>query len=192
MAVQQPLAKGSEDLMWKNIFDLFMAFFRASILSYGGGPASIPLMQAEVVNRYRWFDKNGFADALAIGNTLPGPIAPKMAAYIGYNVSGVLGAVSAVVATVLPTALAMVLLAGVLLKFKDSLRLRAMLKVAKPIVVILLLQASVDLMTKANYYNYIPFAISITAAALVFWLKVNPAFIIAGGLLFGFTFYKFI
>lgn len=178
--------------MLKILTNLFMAFFRSSILSYGGGPASIPLMQNEVVNNYQWFSKNEFADALAVGNTLPGPIAPKMAAYVGFNIAGGWGATVAVVATVLPTAIAMVVLAGVLLKFKDSPRLKGMLKMAKPIVVVLLLQASVDLMTKSNYYNYIPFIISIVAAALVFWIKVNPAYIILGGLLFGFTFYRFV
>jgi chromate transporter len=178
--------------MVKTLIDLFMAFFRASILSYGGGPAAIPLMQNEVVNKYKWFSKNEFADALAIGNTLPGPIAPKMAAYVGYNVSGTWGAVISVIASVVPTALAMVILAGILLKFKDSARLKGMLRVAKPIVVILLLQSSVDLMTRGNYYSYIPFIISIIAAALVFLLKVNPAYIIAGGLFIGFTLHKFI
>jgi len=33
---------------------LFMAFFVSNILGYGGGPASIPLIQKEVVDRYHW------------------------------------------------------------------------------------------------------------------------------------------
>jgi len=178
--------------MLTDLLNLFIAFFRANILSYGGGPAAIPLMRNEVVSRFKWFDENQFADALAIGNTLPGPIAPKMAAYVGYHVAGVGGAVMSVVAAVVPTAFAMVLLAGFLLKFKDDPGFKGMLRVAKPIVVVLLLQAAVDLMTKTNYYNYIPFIISAAAAVLVFWLKVNPAFVILGGLIIGYAFHKFI
>lgn len=89
----------------KTLFDLFVAFFRASILSYGGGPESIPLMQKEVVNNYKWLSNDKFSDVLAMGNSLPGPIAPKIAAYMGYNVAGILGAFVAVCAVAVPTTL---------------------------------------------------------------------------------------
>ena len=131
--------------MWKSLFDIFIAFFKSSILSYGGGPASIPLMRTEVVDNYKWFTNEQFGDALALSNTLPGPIAPKMAAYVGYNVCGVLGSVIGVAAAVVPTAAAVVVLARVLLSFKDAPRMKSMLMIAKPIVVVLLLQASIEL-----------------------------------------------
>lgn len=176
--------------MWKNLWDLFVAFFKASILSYGGGPASIPLMKTEVVTHYQWFTHEQFADALAIGNTLPGPIAPKMAAYVGHHVAGVAGAVVSVVATVVPTAIAIVLLANLLLSFKDSPRMQGMLKVAKPIVVVLLLQAAIELMTKKSYPNPSAFIVSIVAFAAVIVFKVNPAIVMLVGLGTGFFLYR--
>ena len=174
--------------MWKDLLNVFMAFFRSSILSYGGGPASIPLMRVEVVENYKWFTNDQFGDALALGNTLPGPIAPKMAAYVGYNVCGAIGAVVAVTAAVVPTAVAIVVLAHILLSFKDAPRMKGMLAVAKPIVVVLLLQSALELMTKQNYSNYLMYAVSVIAFALVVVIKVNPAIVMFGGLAIGLIF----
>jgi chromate transporter len=174
--------------MWKKMFDIFMAFFKSSILSYGGGPASIPLMRLEVVDNYKWFTNDQFGDALAVGNTLPGPIAPKMAAYVGYNVGGAAGAAVGVIATVAPTAIAIVLLARILLTFKDTARMKSMLAIAKPIVVVLLLQSAIELMTRQNYPNIVMYIVSAAAFALVVLLKVNPAIVVLGGLAVGLSF----
>src|SRR5690606_39908313 len=84
-------------------WNLFLAFFRVGILGYGGGPASIPLIHKEVVSTYKWMKDEEFGDMLALANTLPGPIATKLAGYIGYRVSGILGLLNAVLATILPT-----------------------------------------------------------------------------------------
>lgn len=67
---------------------LFIGFFLANILGYGGGPASIPLMYEEIVNHYKWLTNAEFSNMLALGNALPGPIATKIAAYVGYDVYG--------------------------------------------------------------------------------------------------------
>ena len=89
---------------------LFAAFFRIGIFGFGGGPSMIPLVHQEVVKRHAWMDDDAFADVLAIGNTLPGPIATKMAGYIGYRVGGVFGAINAVVAVIVPVIFAMIAL----------------------------------------------------------------------------------
>lgn len=176
-------------MMWKSLLDLFVAFFKASILSYGGGPASIPLIKTEVVTNYKWLSNEEFANAYAAGSTLPGPIAPKMAAYIGHQVAGVAGAFVGVVATVVPTAIAVIILANLLLAYKDSPRMQGMLKVAKPIVVVLLIQAAIDLMTKNTYPNISAYIVSAVAFIAVILLKVNPAIVMLAGLAVGYTMY---
>ncbi|RKJ34138.1 chromate transporter, partial [Butyricicoccus sp. 1XD8-22] len=72
---------------------IFLAFFYPGILGYGGGPATIPLIEHEVVENYGWMTTSEFSEVLALGNSLPGPIATKMAGFIGYEVGGVLGVV---------------------------------------------------------------------------------------------------
>src|SRR6478735_4140094 len=100
-------------------FHIFYAFFKVSLLGYGGGPSSIPLVHKEVVERYKWLNDDDFGDILALGNTLPGPINTKMAGYIGYRVGGWLGMINAVLATSVPTILLMIILLTSLTTFKD-------------------------------------------------------------------------
>lgn len=71
-------------------------FFRVGMLGFGGGPSSIPLVHKEVVEKYKWMNDDEFSDVLALGNALPGPIATKMAGYIGFRVGGFLGMMNAV------------------------------------------------------------------------------------------------
>ena len=96
--------------MGKDYKELIFGMMRTGILGFGGGPSVIPLIRYEAVSRYQWLDDDEFGDTLAIANTLPGPIATKMAAYLGYQVKGWMGAFVSVMAHVLPTCLAMVFL----------------------------------------------------------------------------------
>src|SRR4051812_15050163 len=118
--------------------DLFMAFFRVGMLGYGGGPSSIPLVQKEVVGRYKWMDGDEFGDVLALANALPGPIATKLAGYIGYRVAGFLGMVNAVAATILPTIFLMILLLTGLNAFKEQPWVNGASKAVIPVVAVML------------------------------------------------------
>ena len=62
---------------------LFLAFLKVGVFGYGGGPAMIPLVQEEVVDVHAWLTPAEFTDALAMGNSLPGPIIVKMSVFIG-------------------------------------------------------------------------------------------------------------
>lgn len=115
-------------------YQLFMAFFRVGMLGYGGGPASIPLVHKEVVEKYKWLSSDEFGDILAIGNALPGPIATKIAGYIGYRVAGYLGMISAVVASIVPTILLMIIILTSLSSFKDQPWVHGMTKAVVPVV----------------------------------------------------------
>ncbi|GAM76132.1 chromate transporter [Vibrio ishigakensis] len=92
----------------KKQLQLASAFFRIGLFGFGGGPTMIPLVHKEVVDNYQWMDDDEFSNVLAIGNTLPGPIATKMAGYIGYKVGGVFGCINAVVATIIPLIIVMI------------------------------------------------------------------------------------
>lgn len=113
---------------------LFLAFFRVGIFGFGGGPSSIPLVHKEVVEKYKWMDDQDFSDLLALANTLPGPIATKMAGYIGQRVAGFLGMLNAVLATIVPTIVAMILLLTSLSSIKDQPWVQGMTKGVLPVV----------------------------------------------------------
>src|SRR5699024_12612472 len=103
------------------------------MLGYGGGLSAIPLMHREVVQIYKWMDEDEFADVLALANTLPGPINTKLSGYIGWRSGGIWGLLTSIIATVLPTAILMILLLTVLNTFKDNPLVQGMSKGVIPI-----------------------------------------------------------
>lgn len=166
---------------------IFLAFFIPGIVGYGGGPASIPLVENEVVDRYGWMTVPEFSEVLAIGNALPGPIATKMAGYIGYEQGGVLGAVVGIFATVAPSLIFMIFLLGVLYRFKDSPKVKRMTNYIRPIIAVLL-----GVMTFNFFFNsYVDTGIMQTVFLIVAsylllekW-KVHPAYVITASLAYG-------
>lgn len=175
--------------MLSQLWDLMVAFARASNLGFGGGPAVVPLIQIEVVERYHWMTNSEFTDALAVGNALPGPIATKLAAYVGYQEAGWLGAIVANIGVILPTALAVVLLARFLMKYSKSPALQGMLKGVRPVVVVLIAQTALD-MGKGSFPDLITWGIALATVASVYWLKLHPAIIILVSMVFGFIVFR--
>ncbi|ULT54776.1 chromate transporter [Neobacillus drentensis] len=114
--------------------NLFIAFFRSGLLGFGGGPSAIPLVHKEVVGTFKWMNDQEFSDILALANTLPGPIATKMAGYIGYRLGGTMGMINAILATVLPTILMMLVLLTSFNQFKNNPRVQGMTGAVVPIV----------------------------------------------------------
>jgi len=172
----------------RKLWDLLIAFTRASNLGFGGGPAVVPLIKAEAVDRYQWMDNEEFTNALAIGNALPGPIATKMAAYIGYKVAGWLGVLAALVGTVAPTVIVVVLLGTLIIKYSNSPELKAMLKAVRPVVVVLVAQTAYD-MGKKSFPTYSTWGIAAVTVVLLYLANIHPAFIIVAAMLFGWVVY---
>ena|SRR5664279_5200792 len=170
--------------MFNQLWDLLIAFTRASNLGFGGGPAFIPLMKIEVVEKYHWLTNAQFTDAVAVGNALPGPIATKLAGYVGYRVAGWLGVLAANIGTILPTVLAVILLAGFLMKYSNSPILKGMLKGVRPVVVVLIAKTAFD-MGVGSFPNLTTWGIALVTVVSLYWLKLHPALIIVLSMVFG-------
>lgn len=166
---------------------IFMAFFIPGILGYGGGPASIPLVEHEVVERYEWMSVQEFSEMLALANSLPGPIATKMAGYIGYDEGGILGAFIGVFAAVAPSLIIMILLVGILYKYKDSNKVKRLTQYVRPVIAILLGVMAWNFFKES--YIGIGFwqtaLITISSYLLIERMKVHPAFVIGAALVYG-------
>lgn len=164
-----------------------MANFIANLLGYGGGPATIPLLEHEVVDRYGWFTVHEFSEMVALGNGLPGPIATKLAGYVGYAQGGVLGTIVGLFASVAPSMIMMIALLGILLKFKNSPKVVRLTQIIRPTIAVLL-----GVMTFSfffNAYEGVGFlhTVIIGVASLLSlerW-KISPVYVVGGALLYG-------
>lgn len=168
---------------WNTLVDLFVGIGRANVFGFGGGPAVIPLLEDEVCNRYHWLTRDEFANALVIGNSLPGPIATKMATYIGFKMVGIPGATVALLATVLPSALAMVLLFALLNSHRNHPFVKGMMNGVKPVVWVLFILLAID---------YLKFVgdrqtglVAVATFAALYFFQVQPVVMIVLAMLLG-------
>ena len=120
------------------------------MLGFGGGPSSIPLVHQEVVKKYEWMTEDEFGDTLALANTLPGPIATKMAGYVGYRVAGIWGLLNALLASVIPTVVLMIVFLGLLQTYKDIPWVRHMSATVVPVVAVMLAVLTWDFIKKSG------------------------------------------
>ncbi|MBU9719907.1 MULTISPECIES: chromate transporter [Bacillaceae] len=160
--------------------NLFFAFFRVGMLGYGGGPASIPLIHKEVVEKYSWMTSDEFSDVLAIGNTLPGPIATKMAGYIGYRVGGIMGMLNAIAASVIPTVVLMIILLVSLSSFRDFAWVQGMTHGVLPVVAVMmgvLTWGFIDKTTKDLGWLKVVFLV-VMSVLLIQVLGLHPAIVV--------------
>jgi len=194
-------------LLWQ----LFLVYTRVAFFSWGGGPASLALMQRETTTALwtppggtapvPWMSPEEFADAVAVGNALPGPVAPQVSACVGYKLAGVPGAVAAAAGTVVPTTLLMLIMVAYFFHIKDSPNIAAALKVVRPLVVGLLLWTTYDMAYsvfgagKSGWGSALSLGwdkavFILIAFALLTFTRINPALIIFGGALFGGMLYR--
>lgn len=171
-------------------WQIFLAFFIPGILGYGGGPSSIPLVENEVVDRYQWMTSQEFSEMIAFANTLPGPIATKMAGYIGYAQGGMIGALVALFATVAPSLLLMIMLLNLILKYKDSPRVKRMSSFVRPAIAVLIGILAYDFISAS--YNNIgglqTFVIAIVSYFLLEIKNIHPIYVIGAAVIYGAVF----
>ncbi|WP_404409621.1 chromate transporter [Jeotgalibacillus malaysiensis] len=167
-----------------------MGFFRVGIFGFGGGPSSIPLVHKEVVEHYKWMSDEEFSDVLALGNAMPGPIATKMAGYIGYRVGGILGMINAVFATTFPTVVAMIVMLMALNAYRDVAWVNGMSQAVVPVVGVMLAVLTWDFMEKSKTALGWGIAIALIIGSLLLLevADVHPAILILGILLYALIF----
>ena len=74
---------------------LFLSFLQIGALSFGGGYAAMPLIQAQIVTEHQWLSMSEFTDLVTIAEMTPGPIAINAATFVGTRLAGVPGALTA-------------------------------------------------------------------------------------------------
>jgi chromate transporter len=182
------------------LWHIFVLFTRVALFSWGGGPASLALMQREVTAA-GWVTPEEFADAVALGNALPGPIAPQVSAYVGYHLAGTPGAIVAAIGTVIPTTLLMLVMVVAFFGVKENRWVAAMIKAVRPIVIGLLLWTAYDMARavfgasstgwgQALAARWDGVLLTAAAFAVLTFTPINPVWVIISGALVGLVFYR--
>lgn len=141
---------------------LFITFFKIGLFGFGGGYGMLSLIQQDVVINHPWMSSSDFIDIVAISQMTPGPIGINTATYAGYtalqNMGAdpwlcVLGSAIATFSLVLPSLILMLLISSFFMKYADHPKVRAVFDGLRPVVVGLLLSATLLLMNTENFGN---------------------------------------
>ncbi len=106
-------------LVRPGLFSLALLMLKVDLFAFGGGFASLPLLLQEVVCVRGWMDERTFMDGIALGQVTPGPIVIT-AAFVGYLMHHLWGAVVATVAILTPSFILVVLTAPFFGRLKGS------------------------------------------------------------------------
>ena len=169
-------------------YELFSSFFKIGAFTLGGGYAMIPMIEAEVVDKHRWIDKEEFLDLIAIAQSCPGVFAINTSIFIGYKLKKMRGALCASLGTALPSFLIILLIAIFFHRFMEVSWIAAMFRGIRPAVVALIAVPTFN-MAKSAGISLVNCWIPIGSAVLIWLVGVNPIFILIaagiGGYLYG-------
>jgi chromate transporter len=102
MSLVAPAAQATASGHPAGLTEIGMFFSKIGALTFGGGLTIIALIQEQAVDQYHWLTHQEFIDGLALGQFTPGPMI-IVAAYVGYKIAGLGGAVLAAAAIFLPS-----------------------------------------------------------------------------------------
>lgn len=128
-------------------FDLFWSFCVVGAFCVGGGYASIPLIQTQVIDVHHWVNFSEFMDVVAISQMTPGPIGINAATFVGTKVAGIGGAIAATAGFVAPSLIIMISLAKLLAKYGEMGAIKGVLNGLRPAVVALIASAGFMFLT---------------------------------------------
>lgn len=166
---------------------LLVTFGGMSLLLFGGGYVFIPLIQQIVVDDYGWVSRQEFIDAIALGQVTPGPILIS-AAFIGYKVSGLLGAAAATVGIFTPPAVVMIVSSHFLDRIRQSAAIQAGLRGIRS-AVIGMIAASALMVGKTAPIGLVALFIFVASVIALLRFKVETALIIPVAGVAGLVFY---
>lgn len=172
-------------------FTLFKTFAKIGAFTLGGGYAMIPIIEAEVVDRHKWIDKDEFLDLIAIAQSCPGVFAVNISIFIGYKLRGVRGAICTAMGASLPSFFIILLIAMFFHRFMEVPWIAAMFNGIRPAVVALIAVPTFNLAKSAGI-SLVNCWIPIISALLIWAIGVNPIFIIIAAGIGGYIYGQFI
>ncbi len=84
------------------LLNLLIGFLKVGLFAFGGGYAAVPLIR-DVVLSYGWIDQDMLTNMIAVSESTPGPIMINLATYVGSSQAGLIGALTATLAVILPS-----------------------------------------------------------------------------------------
>lgn len=188
-------------LLW-----LFCTFFYIGLFTIGGGLVAITLMQQTIVDK-GLISPELFYNMIAISESTPGPVGVNMATFMGYKFYGVPGAIITSIAEVLPSLICILIIARIILKFRENRCVQAVFNFLRPaatgMIFVIMLRITLnvlvnvpsdlkDLLNNSIWKDLFVWP-SLAFYIFLLWMrtrfKMHPILMILSGALFGIVFF---
>ncbi len=178
------------EIDFKILSDLFFTFFKLSPISFGGGFAMMPVLEAEIVEKKKWIDDKQIVDTFVLAQSAPGAIATNSAIFVGYQIAGVPGAIAAMMGMIIPTFVIVIVLALLFVFFQTNHYVLAALNGIRPVIVALIASAAYK-MSKTSLIDKTCWIICLLCVAvLLFCPDINIIVVILSGAFIGIAIVK--
>ena len=168
--------------------NLFLQFFHIGLFSFGGGYATLPFLY-HIAETQKWFTVQQLTDMIAVSSITPGPVGVNVATFAGFITSGILGALIATTAVILPSFIIVILISKVLEQFKTNKHVQAAIYALKPAGCGLLAAVGIDMfVNNVNFLGMIFLALLFLISRLkkhdpLFYLGISAIFGVLAGFL---------
>lgn len=158
---------------------LFISTFYLSAFTFGGGFVIISLMKKKFVDDLQWIDEEEMLNLAAIAQSSPGAVAVNASILLGYRMAGILGALLAILGTVLPPLIIITIISFFYAAFRENLIVNAVLKGMQAGVAAVIADVVLNLGSNVvKEKDMVSVLVMIGAFIGTFFLKINVMYIV--------------
>lgn len=165
-------------------WELYAAFFKIGLMTFGGGYAMLPMLQSEIVEKRRWATEEEVLNYFAVGQCTPGIIAVNTATFVGYKQKRIAGGILATLGVITPSIIIILVIAGVLDRYADNVWVAHAFSGVRVAVCALVLSSIVKLW-KSGVKNKAGIILFLTAFVLVAFVELSSIWIVIGAIVLG-------
>jgi chromate transporter len=164
---------------------LFLVFLKIGSVLFGSGYVLIAYLNGELVQGLNWLTKQQLLDAIAIGQFTPGPVL-STATFIGFQLAGIPGAILSTLGIFLPSFIFVLIVNPVVPKLRNSKIFSVFLDAVNVSALAIMFVVTVKLGMEV-LITWQPVLIALlSAAAFLYFRKINSAYIVLGGAILGY------
>src|SRR5215471_7094976 len=168
--------------------EIVIYFLRLGTLGFGGPVALVGLMEKELVQDRQWLTREEMRNAVAVSQTLPGPLAIQVGIFIAYLRGGFWGAWAGGWAFILPNFLIVAALGALYVHFGGLGWMTAVFYGVSPAVIALILHSCWRL-AKLGMEDWLQWLIAIVCFGVTIWLQAEVAMLFIGAGILGILYY---
>jgi chromate transporter len=170
------------------IGQLVRYFLRLGLLGFGGPVALVGQMERELVAERGWLTPEQMREAIAVCQSLPGPLAIQVGIFISYLRGGARGAWAGGWAFILPNFLIVATLGALYVHFGGLKPVTAIFYGVSPAVIALILHSCYRL-ARLGMDDALQWALAVACFVITIWLQAEVAVLFVGAGVIGVLYY---